>query len=239
MSATLFTSMLVTLSNSMSANFFCQPPCWHVGHHACRPPCWPPLCQPPCAKCYGRTDRFTNWPGKLLETFACPKKKKLIPHFAGGCYLHIYIAIKANPTVVSGRNTYAGSTFVLWLTRVQYGGRRTLGVPLMIIIYRIQNPNANQPMSNNVSFCHFDPAFLSNLYVSGQHGVETLFSRAEYWTSLCWLFSRFVVKCPSSSVKLHHTTISTTAYGCDTISSWKGKPKKEFLFNCNWFSTFI
>ena len=156
------------------------------------------------------------------------KQPKLIPHFASGYYPHIYIAIKANPTVVSGRNTYAGSTFVLWLTRVQYGGRRTLGVPLMIIIYRIQNPNANQPMSNNVSFCHFDPAFLSNLYVSGQHGVKTLFSRAEYWTSLCWLFSRFVVKCPSSSVKLHHTTISTTAYGCDTISCWKGKPKKEF-----------
>ena len=51
--------------------------------------------------------------GEAARDICVSKKKKLIPHFAGGCYLHIYIAIKANPTVVSGRNTYAGSTFVL------------------------------------------------------------------------------------------------------------------------------
>ena len=33
---------------------------------------------------------------------------------------HCHTSIEANPTVVSGRNTYSGSTFVLWLTRVQY-----------------------------------------------------------------------------------------------------------------------
>ena len=59
--ATLSTSMSATMSNSMSANFFCRPPCLPLYRPSCPTPCnqftfcrlpCQPLCPPPCQPPY-------------------------------------------------------------------------------------------------------------------------------------------------------------------------------------------